>query len=46
MIELFYNRIINKERTFAQVNIKYQPAVHDMLMANGYDDNGDLIATV
>ena len=45
MIELFCNRIINKERTFAEVKPIYQPKVHDMLLANGYDDNGDKIIT-
>ncbi|MBZ9686875.1 hypothetical protein G9F72_011115 [Clostridium estertheticum] len=46
MIELFYNRIINKERTFSEVNVKYQLATHNMLLANGYDDNGDKIPVV
>lgn len=43
MIELFYDRIIKHERTFAQVNIKYQAATHAMLLANGYGDDGYLL---
>lgn len=45
MIELYYKLIIVKRKTFAQVPVNLQPAVHDMLLANGYDDNGDLVTT-
>ncbi len=45
MVELYYKLIINKRKTFAQVPASLQPQVHDMLLVNGYDDNGDLIVS-
>lgn len=45
MVELYYKLIIAKRKTFAQVPISLQPQVHDMLLTNNYDDNGDLIAS-
>lgn len=45
MVELYYKLIVAKRKTFAQVPINLQSQVHDMLLANGYDDNGDKIAT-
>lgn len=43
MAELYYKLIITKRRTFASVPVSLQPQVHDMLLTNGYDDNGDVI---
>jgi hypothetical protein len=43
MIELFYNRIITGNKTFSEVKLEYQPAVHTMLISNGYTDLGTLI---
>lgn len=45
MVELYYKLIIAKpqRKTFAQVPANLQPQVHDMLLTNGYDDNGDII---
>lgn len=45
MIVLFYKLIIVRPqlKAFSQVPVSLQPKVHAMLVANGYDDNGDLI---
>ena len=45
MVKLYYTLIINKQKTFAQCPVSLQPQIHDMLLANGYDDNGNLIVT-
>jgi len=45
MITTFYILIIARPqlKTLAQVPVSIRGAVHDMLLTNGYDDNGDLI---
>lgn len=43
MIKIFYDLIIARPqlKTLEQVPLSIRPKVHDMLLANGYDDNGD-----
>lgn len=45
MVDIYYKLIIARPqyKTFAQVKEILKPAVHAMLLANGYDDNGDKI---
>ena len=45
MVTIFYNLIIARPqlKTLTQVPVSIREAVHDMLLVNGYDDNGDLI---
>ena len=45
MVENFYKLIIARpqRKTFAQVPLSLKDAVHDTLLVNGYDDNGDLL---
>jgi len=45
MVDLYVCLIINGRRTFAQVPIKFQSAVHEDLLAMGLDDNGNPIVT-
>lgn len=40
MVDMYVALIIAGRRTFAQVPVKYQPAVHEDLLALGLDDNG------
>lgn len=46
MVTVFYKLIIARpqRKTFADVPAERQQAVHEMLLANGYEDNGDKIA--
>lgn len=43
MVDLYAALIINSRRTFAQVPVKFQSAVHADLLALGLDDNGNPI---
>lgn len=45
MVDMYVALIIAGRRTFAQVPIKYQSAVHTDLLALGLDDNGSPIVT-
>lgn len=48
MVQIFYDSIIarSQTRTLAGTPISIRSKVHDMLLANGYDDNGDLIEVI
>jgi hypothetical protein len=48
MIKNFYDLIVLRPqlKTLTQVPLIIRSKVHDMLLANGYDDNGDLIPIV
>lgn len=43
MVDLYVCLIINGRRTFEQVPVKFQSAVHADLLAMGLDDNGNII---
>lgn len=43
MVDLYVCLIINGRRTFSQVPVKFQQAVHEDLLAMGLDDNGNII---
>lgn len=45
MVDMYVALIMAGRRTFAQVPVKYQPAVHADLLALGLDDNGNPIVT-
>lgn len=45
MVDLYVILIINGRRTFTQVPVKFQPQVHEELVALGLDDNGNPLAT-
>jgi len=40
MVDMYIALIMAGRRTFSQVPVKYQPAVHEDLLALGLDDNG------
>lgn len=45
MVRIFYDLIIARPqfKTLSQVPLVIRSKVHDMLLSNGYDDNGDLL---
>lgn len=45
MVKIFYDLIITRPqlKTLDQVPASIRAKVHDMLLLNRYDDNGDLI---
>lgn len=47
MVQIFYDLIIARPqlKTLAQAPLSIRFQVHTMLLANGYDDNGNLIVT-
>lgn len=45
MIDMYVALILSGRRTFSQVPLKYQTAVHDDLLALGLDDEGNSIVT-
>ena len=45
MIDAYCELIIEKFRTFGEVNPKYKAAVEARLRERGYDTNGDRITT-
>ena len=45
MVEIYYTLIINKRRTFDAVPDKFKEAVEARLKEDGYDTDGNKIAT-
>lgn len=45
MVDMYTALVIAGRRTFAQVPVKYQEAVHLDLLALGLNDDGTLIVT-
>lgn len=47
MVKIFYDLIIARPqlKTLDQVPVSIRSKVHDMLLDNGYDDNGNPIVT-
>lgn len=45
MVDGYVALIIAGRRTFSQVPVRYQPAVHEDLLALGLDDDGNQIVT-
>ena len=43
MVKIFYDLIVARPqlKTFEQAPTSIKSKVHDMLLLNGYDDNGD-----
>lgn len=48
MVKIFYDLIIARPqlKILNQVPLSIRPKVHDMLLLNGHDDNGDLIVEI
>jgi len=45
MVEVFTALIVYGTRTFSQVPLSLQPAVRELLLSMGLDENGDPIVT-
>lgn len=45
MVDGYVALIIAGRRTFSQVPVRYQPAVHTDLLALGLDDDGNVLVT-
>lgn len=43
MVELYYKLIIANRKSFSQVPLSLQPSVHELLLSNGYNDDGTKI---